>query len=263
MRIVAILATFNEERFIRGCLEHLLRHGLEVYLIDNDSQDRTVAIAERYLQRGLLGIETFPRAGTFESRPMLARKEQLADELDADWFMHVDPDEIRLPRRADRTLAQEFAEADERGFNAINFQEYTFVPTRESPDHDHPDYERTMRSYYPFLPSFPHRLNAWKKQARRVDLASSGGHRVQFAGLRMHPDSFPMRHYLYLSVAHAIRKHVDKSFSPAELALGWHRARAALRAEKIVLQSERELRRYTGDHALDPANPLKKHPLLA
>ena len=34
--------------------------------------------------------------------------------------------------------------------------------------------------YYPFLPSFPHRLNAWKKQPLKVDLASSGGHRVDF-----------------------------------------------------------------------------------
>jgi glycosyltransferase involved in cell wall biosynthesis len=262
MRIVAILATFNEERFIRGCIEHLLRHGVGVYLIDNASQDRTVALAERYLKRGLLGIESFPRAGTYDWRPILERKERLADELDADWFMHVDADEVRLPRRTDRTLAQEVAAADDLGFNAINFLEYAFVPTRESPDHDHPDYEKTMRRYYPFLPSFPHRLNAWKKQPQKVDLASSGGHLVHFPGVRMYPESFPMRHYLFLSVPHAVRKHVDKSYSPAELALGWHRARAGLRAEQIVLQSENELRRYTGDHELDPSNPLKKHPLF-
>lgn len=261
MRIVAILATFNEERFICGCLEHLLRHGVEVYLIDNASQDRTVALAERYLRRNIIGIETYPRDGTYNWRPLLERKAQLASELDADWFMHVDADEIRLPLRPGRTLAQEIAAADAGGYNAINFFEYTFVPTRESPDHDHADYEKTMQSYYPFLPSFPHRLNAWKKQPAPVDLASSGGHLVRFPGLRMFPESLPLRHYLFLSVAHAVRKHVEKVYSPAELALGWHRARAGLRTENIVLQSAGELRRYTGDHDLDPSDPLEKHPL--
>jgi cellulose synthase/poly-beta-1,6-N-acetylglucosamine synthase-like glycosyltransferase len=47
MRVIAILATYNEERFIANCLEHLFRQGVEVYLMDNDSEDETVAIARR------------------------------------------------------------------------------------------------------------------------------------------------------------------------------------------------------------------------
>ena len=52
MRVVAILATYNEERFIAPCLENLFRQGIQAYLIDNDSRDQTVAIARRYLGRG-------------------------------------------------------------------------------------------------------------------------------------------------------------------------------------------------------------------
>ncbi len=59
---MAILATYNEERFIAGCLEQLIGQGVEVYLMDNCSTDRTVEIAERYLRRGLIDIETFSRA---------------------------------------------------------------------------------------------------------------------------------------------------------------------------------------------------------
>jgi hypothetical protein len=46
-----------------------------------------------------------------------------------------------------------------------------------------------------------HRLNAWKRQAGRVELAWSAGHQVPFPGLRMYPESFPMR--LFLSVCWA------------------------------------------------------------
>src|SRR4029079_8936485 len=53
MRALALIAAYNEERFIGGCLEHLFSQGVEAYLCDNDSTDRTVAIAERYLGAGL------------------------------------------------------------------------------------------------------------------------------------------------------------------------------------------------------------------
>src|SRR5215210_5202500 len=125
MRIVAILATYNEERFIAGCLEHLFDQGVEVYLVDNCSTDRTVEIAERYLGHGLVDIETFPRAeGVYKWQSILERKEQLAHTLEANWFMHVDADEIRLPPRSTRTLAQAFAEVEAHGYNAVNFLEF-------------------------------------------------------------------------------------------------------------------------------------------
>jgi hypothetical protein len=94
-----------------------------------------------------------------------------------------------------------------------------------------------------------------------VELAWSGGHQVRFPGLRMVPTSFPMRHYLFLSPAHAVRKYVQQTYDPAELALGWHRARSRLRAEDVVLQDEAELRLYTSDDRLDASSPLRRHPL--
>jgi glycosyltransferase involved in cell wall biosynthesis len=261
--VIALLATHNEERFIVPCLEHLVRHGIEAYVIDNESEDGTVALARGFLGTGLVGIESFPRGGVYPWRMILRRKERLAAELDADWFMHADPDEVRLPPRPGATLAEAFAEADRQGYSAVNFSEFTFVPTRQSPDHDHPAYLRTMRWYYPFEPAFPNQLKAWKRQSGPVDLVSTGGHRVAFPGLRMLPVSFPMRHYLFLSPAHAVRKYVRQAYDPLELALGWHRARSRLRAEDIVLQDEGSLRVYTSDDRLDGSLPLRQHPLFA
>jgi len=263
MRVVALLATHNAERFAGGCIEHLARHGVETYLIDNESTDATVEIAERFRGHGLAGRETVPRHNAFALRPLLARKEALATTLDADWFIHLDADEIRLPPRSSVTLAQAIAEVDALGYNAINFQEYTFVPTREAPDHDHPRFRETMRHYYPYLPESPNRLNAWKRQESRVDLVTSGGHRVEFPEVAQYPDSFPMRHYLYLSVSQGISKYVERVYDPAAVESGWHRRRAALTAESVKLLSQAELREACADDELDPSDPLTVHPLFA
>lgn len=266
MRVLAIIATYNEERFIGGCLEHLFSHGVEAYLCDNQSTDGTVAIAERYLGAGLRGIERIPRDGTYRWRQILRRKEALAAELEADWFLHLDPDEVPLPppsgQTSGQTLAQGLAEADAGGYNAVEFSEFTFVPTREAPHHDHPNYGHTMRWYYPFAPTAHHRVIAWKRQARPVDLASSGGHAVRFPERRIAPQSFRLRHYLFLSLEHAVRKYVQKTYDPEEVRGGWHGWRATLTADAIRLPSQAALRTAFTDDDLDPSSPRKTHWLL-
>ena len=259
MRVIALLATYNEERFIGACLEHLIRQGVDVYIVDNSSTDQTVPIATGYLDRGVVGIEKLARAGIYTWRRILERKEQLAATLEADWFMHVDTDEIRLPPRSDVTLARAFAEVDAQGYNAVNFLEYTFVPTLEAPEHDHPRFQETMRWYYPYLPESSNQMKAWRRQPGPVELAWSGGHQVRFPGLRMYPESFPMRHYLYLSVAHATKKFIFRRYDPQEVSDGWHQGRATLVPAHIKLTSQAELRRYSSDDKLDPTDPRTTH----
>lgn len=258
MRAIALLATHNERRFIEPCLEHLHSQGVDTYLIDNDSTDGTVELAERHLGRGLIGIEEFPHNGVYDWRGLLRRKERLAGELEADWFIHLDADEIRLPPSGYRTLTEALGAVDDAGYNAVNFIEFTFMPTREEPDHDHPDFERTLRTYYPFSPAFPHQLKAWKK-TDTVDLASKAGHKVQFPGLKMYPESFPMKHYLFLSVPHAIEKYVGRNFDPGEVESGWHGWRARITADDFRLPSRNELRFAPSDRDLDPGEPRIRH----
>jgi hypothetical protein len=282
MRIVAILASYNEQRFIGACLEHYARQGVEVFLLDNDSTDCTVEIARGYLGRNLIGVERIARHGMYQWQRILKRKEELADEIRADWLIHADPDEIRVPPSSGQTLAEAIADVDRQGHNAINFMEYTFLPVHESPDHDNPDFQRTLRWYYPFAPRHPHRLSAWKKQARRwnglgafarelvrshrwgvpsVDLHSSGGHLVRFPGIRPYPVDFKLKHYIVLSLDHAIEKYVRKAFDPKEIA-GAHGWRATARECDFHLPSRSQMREYTSDDALDPSNPLTEHLLV-
>jgi Glycosyltransferases involved in cell wall biogenesis len=281
MKIVAILASYNEQKFIRACLEHYLQQGIEVYLLDNDSTDKTLDIAREYLDRNLIGIERIPRHGMYQWRKILMRKEELADEIEADWLMHADPDEIRIAPTSAYTLAETIAEVDQQGYNAINFMEYTFLPVRESPDHDNAEFQKTMRWYYPFAQRYPHRLNAWKKQSRRwpgtkaflselmrnhrtapsVNLRDSGGHAVQFPGIHPYPVDFKLKHYIVLSLEHAIQKYVKKSFDPKEID-GSHGWRATAKEHDFLLPSQSQMRLYTSDDELDATRPLKEHLLV-
>ena len=119
-----------------------------------------------------------------------------------------------------------------------------------------------MRHYYAYLPEYPNRLNAWKRQDAPVDLTSRAGHRIDFEGLSPYPESFAMRHYLYLSVSHAVSKYVQRVFDPAAVESGWHRRRAALSVDSVALLSQAELREAGSDDDLDPSDPWLEHPLF-
>ena len=86
---------------------------------------------------------------------------------------------------------------------------------------------------------------------------------MRFPGLRMYPESFKMRHYLFLSVPHAICKFVERRFDPEEVRDGWFNWRAWLDPRRIVLPTAHQLRLYESDDALDPADPLAEHLLAA
>jgi glycosyltransferase involved in cell wall biosynthesis len=259
MRIIALIAAHDEARFIGGCLDHLHEQGVEAYLCDDGSSDDTVAIASRRLGNGLLAVERLQRDGTYRWRRLLARKEELASELTADWFLHLDADEIPLPPPGYATLREAFTAADAAGYNAVELAELTFVPTREAPDHDHEDFRRTMIWYYPFASRPLHLVRAWKRQPRRVDLATTGGHAVGFPDRRIFPQQFRLRHYLFLSPEHARQKYERRRYDASELQEGWHAWRSSLRVASIQLPSQAELRVARSDDELDPSTPRTEH----
>ena len=76
--------------------EHYLQQGVEAYLVDNDSTDNTLELAREYLGRNLISIERIPRYDMHQWQKISLRKEQRADEIQSDWSMHADSDEIRV-----------------------------------------------------------------------------------------------------------------------------------------------------------------------
>lgn len=203
-RVIALVATYNEEDIVGQVVADLIGQGVEVYLIDDGSTDGTVAAVEPWQGRGVVGIERLPHAETSRWADLLRRKGELQEQLDADWFLHHDADELRESPWEGLSLRDAIARVDRLGWNAIDFQVLDFQPTHDGwRKGDDP-----RAAFTHWAPPAPHdklRINAWKK-APRVDLVSSGGHEARFPGRRVFPIRFLLRHYSIRSQAHGERK---------------------------------------------------------
>jgi hypothetical protein len=225
LRLIAIVAAFNEADVIEQTVEDLLRQGIEVYLIDNQSTDGTPDVLARFLGHGLLAIERLPAepSSSFQWRAILARKEQLAASLEADWLSHHDADELRESPWPGMSFLESLSLVDSLGWNAVDFTVLNFALT-----HNHyqrgDDLRESFRYFEPARPFDKLQIKCWKKQAR-VDLLSTGGHEARFEGRSVFPLRFLTRHYPFRSQQQAERKvFVDRKprFTEAERAQGWH-----------------------------------------
>ena len=263
MRLLALLAVRNEIRYIDATLAHLVEQGAEVCVIDNGSTDGTREVAERWLRNGVVRIEDQPWTGVFELTTQLRIKERLAADEVADWYVHVDADERRFAPHPYTSLIDGIADVDQQGWNAVDFDEFVFVPTFEDPSFEDQDLVSAMRWYYHYEPDSPDRLrtNAWRRHDR-VDLVSTAGHHVRFPDQRVFPRPFVMRHYPILSADHALEKYGCRVFAADELAGSWHGDRADFRAENLRLPHRAELREAGPDEDPDPAAPWDRHPFL-
>lgn len=259
MRIVALLAVRNEEYYMERCLKYLYEQGIESCLIDNESTDRTMEIAENYFHRGLFRVEQFPFDGIFEWVKILKYKCHLAQEIDADWFIHHDGDEIREAPKPFASLLEGIKAADEKGYNAINSHEFVFTPTSDKEAFEGKDYFDEMKYYYYFKPNILHRVNIWKNTGVRVDLASSGGHSVMFENRHIYPINFILRHYIFLSKRHVIEKYGKRNYDPEELAQGMNVKRARFNPESIEFPDKEDLKRVSDDGEWDLSDPWKEH----
>jgi glycosyltransferase involved in cell wall biosynthesis len=262
MKVVALLTVRNEERYLARCLEHLYSQRIETCLIDNGSTDNTLEIAQSFLGRGVIRIEHFPFNGCFELDKILLNEERLAAEIDADWFIHHDADEIREAPSPYKTLKEGIEDADRQGYNAINFDEFVFLPTSEDESFEGKDYVKEMRYYYFFEPHPLRRVNAWKKTAN-IDLHSSGGHRVKFETPKIFTVSFILRHYIVLSKSHAIEKYSSRIHSKADLQKGWMLERAAFALDWLKFPAKARLKRLNDSgNNWDKSEPWVKHEFL-
>lgn len=262
-RIIAILAVRNEELFMKRCLTHLFQQGIESYIIDNESTDNTVSIAEDYLHRGVIGIETYPYSGFYEWASLLSIKEKIANTLDADWFIHHDADEIRYAPSDFTTLYDGIMHADSNGYTAVNFDEFVFLPTSCHESYEGKDYVKEMIYYYFFEPKKLSRVNAWKNMGQKIDLVSSGGHVVNFLNRKIYPRNFIMRHYLALSHAHACKKYGNKlQYKSSELKRGWHLWRSQFNTNRVTFPNPKTLQRVDNNIDLNTIDPWKYHPLF-
>ena len=263
LRIVALLAIRNEELFLERCLEHLYQNGVFTYIIDNESTDNSAKIADKFTKRGVIGIETLPYKGSFDLAGQLEFKQCLTKRLDADWFIHHDADEIRYAPSSFATLHDGILHADHEGYNAVNFNEFVFVPTSKEEVFEGTDYVQKMKYYYFFAPKPLRRINAWKNTGNDIDLVSWGGHAINFPGMNIYPENFILRHYLALSYKHACRKYGNTSqYKTSEIQRGWFSARSNFKKEVCNFPTPSQLKKTCNNVDLDTSDPWKNHTIF-
>jgi hypothetical protein len=222
--VVAIIAAHNEADVIEHVVRDLIEQGVSVYFIDDDSTDGTREIVERYVGRGVLAVERLNgTTGVFELARILTRKTQLAQTLDADWFINHDADEFRESPWPGMPLREAVAAVGELGYNAIDFALLDFWPVDDGfrPGED----VRQHLRYFAYSQAYNRKqIRCWKRTSP-VDLIASGGHEAAFEGRDVFPLQFLLRHYPIRSEAHGRRKIFAERrdrFAPEELQRGWH-----------------------------------------
>ena len=248
-RVAALMTAYNEADIIRPTVERLLEQGIDVYLLDNWSEDGTPDLVRDLLGQGLLAIEQYPTGGRndrYDWSGLLRRIGDVAASLDHDWCVHHDVDERRDGPWPDATYRDALYRADRSGFNAVDHTIFEFRPTDDDfmPGSEVSEHLR----HFELTPGgrFSVNVKAWRND-QPVDLVSSGGHDATFPGRRVFPVNFTLRHYPARSQAHGERKVFGERlprYPSDELVKGWHSHYARLdRAHRFVRDPE-ELQPY-------------------
>jgi glycosyltransferase involved in cell wall biosynthesis len=216
----------------------LASQGIDVAVVDNESTDGSQEIYSAFAGRPIITVQTLSYRGVFALAEQLAAKRDLSKRIDHDWIIHHDADEIMDHEKAGRTLRDAIQEADEAGYNALNFDEFAFLP-EPGADYRHGNYYTEMLRYYFFKP-VENRLNRVWKRTLLLDNVSSGGHHLRGSGLLIAPTNHVLRHYIVLSYEHALQKYLDRSFDSVDLDLGWHVNRRSFTARNLTLPRESE-----------------------
>ena len=226
IKACAILATYNEADIIEESVRKLIAGGIDVFVIDNGSTDRTAEILAPLVGRGLVDIRTvkFHEDGReiYDWTSILRMKESLSKELGFDWYLHVDADEIRYSPWPHLSLKEGLDRVDRSGYNLVNFKLFNFRLTHDIPASG--DYERDMPDYSAGEYFNQYQVKAWKAH-RDIDIVGYGGHIARRPDARIYPVRFIHKHYPVRSLEHGRRKILQERkqrFSTAEKQRGWH-----------------------------------------
>ena len=88
-RISVVLATFNEEKNLRDCLESVKDLAWEIVVVDGGSKDKTVEIAREFNAR-IIQTNNPPN--------FHINKNKAIDGASGDWILQLDADEILTPQ---------------------------------------------------------------------------------------------------------------------------------------------------------------------
>jgi len=260
MIVTAILAIHNEEASLANCLRHCVRNGVNFVIIDHGSSDSSADIYRRHeFSSSLVDVIELQYDGVFSLREQLQSKMAVISAIDTDWVIHLDADEVMHSYRDSESLNEALSRLDAEGWNAVNFDEFVFLPI----DRDYvPEAagHQPLALYYFFQPHSPRLMRAWRK-ASGFSVLEHGGHSLVGADLRVAPEHLALRHYMVRSQEHAFVKYTTRQFAEDELARGWHQQRAHQTRSSFLFPPAWMLKKMScvDHHDLDRSAPWSAH----
>jgi hypothetical protein len=248
--VTALMSGFNEADVLDHSILHMLKQGVNVHYIDNwstdSTADRIAALQKSWNGPTQLTYELWPkdRPEAYNWIDILRRKEELTLQIDADWFMHVDVDEVReSPWGPDISMRHSLYMVDRLGYDGIEFVQLVFRAIKGATEFkpytdfvQHLEYYKTTkRGEQDFI-----QVRAWKNLCKDrenmddpslpcVDIHSKGGHQFFHVNperaRKVFPVKFINRHYPIRSQAHGERKVLRERmprYNKKERSNGWH-----------------------------------------
>lgn len=253
--ITAILCVRNEEGYLRITLSHLVRNGVRLMIIDHSSSDGTRRILDEY-GANIDRLDTLAWHGEFDLTAALQASARIAATVHHGWILHHDADEVMESDDPAESLADAFARIDATSATVINFDEFVFLPVGDG-SFEGRDFHGLMRHYYFHAPKPLRLMRAWRADAGLAQ--TDGGHRLIGRNVTVHGRNLALRHYPFLSQAHARRKYRDRRFAARDLARGWHSNRIELLESDMDFPPVARLKFWTPGQALDTTEPWTSH----
>lgn len=251
-KVLAIIHVFNEEDVVEKTIEYLLKQEIDIYLLDNWSTDNTYKIIKKmqskYPERIKISRypDNEPTEKFYDWTNQLHKTEQIARELDYDWYIHYDTDEIRItPYDTNVTLVDMITFVDSIGYNAINTTVLDFRMTDKNDDIFNCD------TYFEIgrKPSHFMQVKTWKK-CNDIDLASTGGHLAKFENQKIYPIKMINKHYPLRNLKQAEKKiYQDRlpRFEKEKQLKGWHSQYDKIAETKDFIYEKENLNQYGKD----------------
>lgn len=248
MKVIAVIAIRNEEKYLEVTLQHLVDGGIRLAIINNGSEDRSLEILKRFDQF-IDHYEYLPYHGSFDMTKQIESKSKVIQKLDADWIIHHDADEVLQSNRKNESLKEGIERVDNDGCTAINFDEFVFIPTNQQPSFEGRNFYEEMLNYYFFEPKPNRLMRAWKNNAG-ISQEGSGHALKSVQPLQFPAHSFLLRHYIVLSQHHANEKYGKRIFAEGDIAKGWHQRRLKFPSE-VAFPDESLLHRLPNFSSID------------
>ena len=225
MKVLAIITGYNEAGIIIPVLQHLKEQEIDIWYMDNESNDGTMDLVQ---ESGLcIGTTIVERPNNeYRWQDLLKRKESIAytHRNSHPWFMHHDADEFRFSPWEDLNLREAVEIVDVEGFSAIDHVliHFPMIKGKETPFGHSP--RPIMDECY--IPGLIHnnQVKILKSSETRININHFCGHRPH-PDMKTYPIGFIMEHYPARNPEQIRSKVLNDripSYLKSETDMGWH-----------------------------------------